>query len=134
MTRLSLHTSSNGMTWELTLEVSGRAFTASAGERVWRTTSADICVDLERAVVEASRIASGLGLVRVDSSDPQYIEWRLPVQGPWCYRCGDAFFDPERPCPNPKLGKPYVDCGRGGHMFTLTERPASKHPGNPDKK
>ncbi len=37
--------------------------------------------------------------------------------GPWCSRCGDAFEGPERPCPNPASGRPYVDCGRGGHMF-----------------
>lgn len=43
--------------------------------------------------------------------------------GPWCNRCGDAFEGPERQCPDPKMGRPLVDCGRGGHMFVLKDRP-----------
>lgn len=34
-----------------------------------------------------------------------------------CRNCGDAFEWPERPCPKPSPGVPYVDCGRGGHVF-----------------
>lgn len=43
--------------------------------------------------------------------------------GPWCSRCGDAFDDIERQCPNPAPGRPYYDCGcgRGGHMFDAAE-------------
>lgn len=36
----------------------------------------------------------------------------------FCLNCGDRFGAPERDCQNPSPGKPYVDCGRGGHMFT----------------
>lgn len=36
---------------------------------------------------------------------------------PQCSNCGDPFDGPERDCPNPSPGRPYVDCGRGGHMF-----------------
>lgn len=43
--------------------------------------------------------------------------------GPWCDRCGDAFDGPERPCPRPAPGRPYYDCGRGGHMFRLETEP-----------
>lgn len=50
-------------------------------------------------------------------------EDRRPV-GPWCSRCGDAFDEPLRDCPNPALGKPFVDCGVGGHMFDRVERKA----------
>lgn len=46
--------------------------------------------------------------------------------GPWCVRCGDAFEAPERDCPNPAPGRPYVDCGRGGHMFSARE-PVDSH-------
>lgn len=50
---------------------------------------------------------------------------------PWCSRCGDAFDDPERPCPNPAPGREYVECGRGGHMFDMKERrPVSGKPIN----
>lgn len=35
-----------------------------------------------------------------------------------CENCGDLFDAPERTCPNPSPGKPYVHCGRGGHMFS----------------
>lgn len=48
--------------------------------------------------------------------------------GPWCDRCGDAFDGPERDCPTPAPGRPYVDCGRGGHMFRLEERLTCLHP------
>lgn len=48
-------------------------------------------------------------------------EDRTPA-GPWCSRCGDAFDGPERDCPNPAPGRPYCECGRGGHMFDL-DRP-----------
>jgi len=37
--------------------------------------------------------------------------------GPKCRACGDAFDGPERDCPDHIVGRPYVDCGRGGHMF-----------------
>lgn len=43
--------------------------------------------------------------------------------GPWCVRCGDALGAPERDCPNPAPGQPYVDCGRGGHMFSARKPP-----------
>jgi hypothetical protein len=50
----------------------------------------------------------------------------------YCANCGDPFDqDAEdsvmrqpigvgtwRPCPNPAPGKPLVDCGIGGHMYT----------------
>lgn len=49
-------------------------------------------------------------------------EDRRPT-GPWCSRCGDAFDGPERDCPNPAPGRPYVDCGRGGHIFDRSDRP-----------
>lgn len=39
-----------------------------------------------------------------------------------CENCGDAFDAPERPCPRPSPGIPYVHCGRGGHMFRAKER------------
>jgi hypothetical protein len=55
-----------------------------------------------------------------DNHDPGD-EDRSP-DGPWCSVCGDAFEGPERDCPNPKSGWPYVDCGRGGHMFDRNER------------
>jgi hypothetical protein len=34
-----------------------------------------------------------------------------------CRNCGDRTDAPERPCPDPSPGIPYVDCGRGGHFF-----------------
>lgn len=43
--------------------------------------------------------------------------------GPWCDRCGDAFDGPERDCPRPAPGRPYNECGRGGHMFRLGADP-----------
>ena len=48
----------------------------------------------------------------------------------YCCNCGDPFdHDAEnaavrkpsgtwRPCPNPSPGRPLVDCGIGGHMYT----------------
>jgi len=36
-----------------------------------------------------------------------------------CSNCGDAFDGPERDCPKPAPGRPFVDCGRGGHMFNV---------------
>lgn len=36
---------------------------------------------------------------------------------PRCRTCDDTPSSPERPCPRPSPGRPYVDCGRGGHMF-----------------
>jgi hypothetical protein len=51
-------------------------------------------------------------------------EDRRPIFiGPWCDRCGDAFDGPERQCPKPAPGRPYVDCGRGGHMFGMEREP-----------
>jgi hypothetical protein len=44
--------------------------------------------------------------------------------GPWCENCGDAFTGPERDCPQPAPGRPYKECGRGGHMFKLEHDPA----------
>jgi len=38
--------------------------------------------------------------------------------GPKCRACGDSFDGPERDCPNTIIGgRPYIDCGRGGHVF-----------------
>ena len=48
-------------------------------------------------------------------------EDRRPT-GPWCSRCGDAFDGPVRDCPMPAPGRPFVDCGRGGHMFDRSDR------------
>lgn len=42
---------------------------------------------------------------------------------PWCENCGDAFDGPERDCPHPSPGRPYKECGRGGHMFRLQTAP-----------
>ena len=39
---------------------------------------------------------------------------------PKCRTCGDSFEAPERPCPKPSPGRPYVDTGRGGHVFDVT--------------
>lgn len=36
-----------------------------------------------------------------------------------CRNCGDSYAAPERPCPKPAPGVPFVDCGRGGHMFDV---------------
>lgn len=58
-----------------------------------------------------------------DFHDPGDEDRRPIFVGPWCERCGDAFDGPERPCPHPHPGEPYVDCGRGGHMFRLTTEP-----------
>jgi hypothetical protein len=44
--------------------------------------------------------------------------------GPWCENCGDAFTGPKRDCPKPAKGRPYKECGRGGHMFRLEHDPA----------
>ncbi len=44
-----------------------------------------------------------------------------------CHNCGDHFDAPERECPEPSPGIPYVDCGRGGHYFI--DRPESCNPG-----
>lgn len=41
----------------------------------------------------------------------------LPPDDSVCRNCGDRFDGPVRDCPNPSPGKPYVDCGRGGHWF-----------------
>lgn len=38
-----------------------------------------------------------------------------------CRNCGDSFTAPERPCPKPSPGRPYKECGRGGHMFFPVE-------------
>ncbi len=38
-----------------------------------------------------------------------------------CSNCGDAFDGPVRDCPNPSPGRPLIECGRGGHMFTTTD-------------
>lgn len=56
--------------------------------------------------------------------------------GPFCRNCGDPFSEAEgnlkfrgavgprwRPCPNPSPGRPLVDCGIGGHMYTLSDLP-----------
>jgi hypothetical protein len=48
----------------------------------------------------------------------------VPPAGPWCENCGDAFTGPERDCPKPAKGRPYKECGRGGHMFRLEHDPA----------
>lgn len=55
--------------------------------------------------------------------DPGDEDRRPVLLGPWCERCGDAFDGPERACPRPAPGRPYVDSGRGGHMFGLTVEP-----------
>jgi hypothetical protein len=47
---------------------------------------------------------------------------RNTVHQPICANCGDRFDDKERPCPRPSPGTPYVNCGRGGHMFTFTRK------------
>lgn len=49
----------------------------------------------------------------------------------YCENCGDPYDMPPagdprfaeacrswRPCPNPSSGRPMVDCGIGGHMYT----------------
>lgn len=49
----------------------------------------------------------------------------------YCENCGDPFVMPPagdptfaeayrswRPCPSPSPGRPMVDCGIGGHMYT----------------
>jgi hypothetical protein len=51
-----------------------------------------------------------------------------PCRPAWCANCGDARSAPERDCPNPSPGEPYKDCGRGGHMFTLTADPKAPDP------
>lgn len=38
-----------------------------------------------------------------------------------CRNCGDSFTAPERSCPSPSPGRPYKECGRGGHMFLPVE-------------
>ena len=48
-------------------------------------------------------------------------EDRRPT-GPRCSRCGDAFDGPVRDCPKPAPGRPFVDCGRGGHMLDRSDR------------
>jgi len=40
-----------------------------------------------------------------------------------CSNCGDTADGPERDCPKPSPGRPYVDCGRGGHMFDKVKPP-----------
>lgn len=57
----------------------------------------------DAGIIEAARMSTGKG----------FLGW-----GPKCSTCGDSIDDPERECPSPSNGKPYVDCGRGGHMFT----------------
>jgi hypothetical protein len=52
----------------------------------------------------------------------------VPFAGPWCENCGDAFTGPERDCPKPAAGRPYKECGRGGHMFRLEHDPAQPAP------
>lgn len=48
---------------------------------------------------------------------------------PYCRNCGSSWDVDEsenfgrslrdwRPCPNPSPGRPLVDCGVGGHMYT----------------
>lgn len=44
--------------------------------------------------------------------------------GPWCSKCGQAFDAPSLPCPTPHPGTPYIDCGRGGHMFVEDADPS----------
>lgn len=58
----------------------------------------------DERIIEAARMSTNKG----------FLGW-----GPFtkCVNCGDLFDAPERPCPNPSLGKPLVDCGRGGHWF-----------------
>jgi hypothetical protein len=54
----------------------------------------------------------------------------------YCRNCGDPFSEacdnlrfrgavgPRwRPCPKPSPGRPLVDCGIGGHMYTLSQLP-----------
>jgi thymidylate synthase (FAD) len=55
----------------------------------------------DERIVEAARMSTAKG----------FLGW-----GPKCRACGDAFDGPERACPQP-AGKPYVDAGRGGHVF-----------------
>lgn len=59
-------------------------------------------------------------------------EDRRPT-GPFCRNCGDPFDRDAgnaacrlpsgswRPCPSPSPGRPLVDCGVGGHMYTDDE-------------
>lgn len=60
----------------------------------------------------------------VEDHDPGDEDRRPILVGPWCERCGDAFDAPERPCPRPAPGRPYYECGRGGHMFRLEVEPS----------
>lgn len=55
----------------------------------------------DERIIEAARMSTNKG----------FTGW-----GPKCRNCGDSFDGPERPCPTP-TGKPYVDSGRGGHIF-----------------
>lgn len=46
----------------------------------------------------------------------------MPAYAPLtCRNCGDSFTAPERDCPKPSPGRPYQECGRGGHMFFPVE-------------
>jgi hypothetical protein len=53
--------------------------------------------------------------------EPAAVEFAAPPSSAVCRNCGDRFDGPERDCPNPSPGKPYVDCGRGGHWFEEPE-------------
>jgi thymidylate synthase (FAD) len=55
----------------------------------------------DERIIEAARM----------STDKGFIGW-----GPKCRRCGDLFDGSVRDCPSP-TGEPYVDSGRGGHIF-----------------
>jgi thymidylate synthase (FAD) len=56
----------------------------------------------DERIIEAARMSTAKG----------FTGW-----GPKCRACGDSFDGPERDCPEHIIGRPYVDRGRGGHMF-----------------
>jgi hypothetical protein len=86
---------------------------------VERADIADLFEALRQYIIRANR-------ERGSSYTPPSIASNAPAgaSGPWCENCGDAFTGPERDCPKPAPGRPYKECGRGGHMFRLERDPA----------